>query len=51
MLVLDRKVDQRIFVGPSIELVVVSIDGDRVKIGIEAPPDVLIVRDDAKKKE
>lgn len=48
MLVLSRKVDQRIQIGAHITLVVVEISSDRVKLGIDAPVDVQILRDDAK---
>ena len=46
MLVLTRKVDERITIGDDIELVVVGIDtrGGRVRLGIDAPADIEIHR-------
>ena len=44
MLVLTRKVDESITIGDSIVLTVLAIEGERVKIGINAPRDLLILR-------
>ena len=44
MLVLSRKAGETIRVGEDIEITVVACDGKRVKLGITAPRDVLIVR-------
>lgn len=44
MLVLTRKKDESIMIGNGVEVVVLGIDGDRVRIGIEAPKDVTILR-------
>ncbi len=44
MLVLTRKADQRIMIGDDIEVVVSSIDGNSVRIGIKAPRDIKILR-------
>lgn len=44
MLVLSRKVDQRIHIGDNIEVVVLSIDGDHVKLGIQAPRQIPVLR-------
>jgi carbon storage regulator len=46
MLVLSRKDNQRIMIGDSIVLTVVKIQGSTVRLGIEAPPDVPIIRDE-----
>ncbi len=46
MLVLSRKEAQRIRVGDSIVVTVVKIAGDKVRVGIEAPSDVLVLRDE-----
>lgn len=48
MLVLTRKEGQRIVIGDSIEVVVKRISGGRVRLAIEAPREVRVVRDDAK---
>ncbi|MCM3216288.1 MULTISPECIES: carbon storage regulator CsrA [Niallia] len=44
MLVLSRKVGEVIKIGNDIELTVVSVSGDQVKIGIKAPKQVEIHR-------
>ncbi|HEY1884160.1 MAG TPA: carbon storage regulator CsrA [Candidatus Cybelea sp.] len=44
MLVLTRKSNQSIMIGSEIRVTVVGFDGDQVKIGIEAPRDVVVRR-------
>ena len=44
MLVLTRKLGEKIKVGDSVEIVVLKTSGSRVIIGIEAPRQMLIVR-------
>lgn len=46
MLVLSRKQDEKIIIGDSISLTVVSIQGDKVRLGIEAPKHVSIHREE-----
>lgn len=46
MLVLSRKEAQRIRLGDSIVITIVKIGGDKVRIGIDAPSDVLVLRDE-----
>ena len=46
MLVLSRKQDEKIIIGDSITLMVISIQGDKVRLGIEAPKDVSIHREE-----
>lgn len=46
MLVLSRKQSERIRLGESIVVTVVRVCGDKVRLGIEAPPDVLVLRDE-----
>ncbi len=46
MLVLSRKQLEGIMIGPDIRIKVVKVDRNQVRLGIEAPPDVLIVRDE-----
>lgn len=46
MLVLSRKESQRIRLGDSIVLTIVKIAGDKVRVGIQAPEDVLVLRDE-----
>ena len=49
-LVLTREVEQKIYIGNDIEVVVCGIKDNKVKLGIYAPPDVPILRDNAIKK-
>ncbi|MEQ8350036.1 MAG: carbon storage regulator CsrA [Leptospiraceae bacterium] len=44
MLVLARKINESIMIGDDIEIVVVDIKGDQVKLGIRAPKNVAIHR-------
>ena len=44
MLVLSRRRDETIMIGDHIELTVVDIRGDKVRIGIKAPPEVAVHR-------
>lgn len=46
MLVLTRKRGQRIIVGENIVLTVVEIRGDKVRLGIVAPKDVPVNREE-----
>ncbi len=46
MLVLSRREKERIRLGDSIVVTVVRLSGDRVRLGIEAPSDVLVLRDE-----
>jgi carbon storage regulator len=46
MLVLSRKPLQSIMIGSDIKITVVKVDRNQVRIGIEAPPDVTILRDE-----
>lgn len=44
MLVLSRKSNESIMIGGNIEIVVLGVEGDTVKIGIRAPREVDIYR-------
>lgn len=44
MLVLSRRENEQIKLGDEIVVTVVRVAGDRVRLGIEAPTDVLILR-------
>ena len=46
MLVLSRKVNEQIVIGNNVRMTVVSIRGNQVRIGFEAPPSISIYRDD-----
>ncbi len=51
MLVLSRKESERIRLGNNIIVTVVRVSGDRVRIGIEAPPDVIVLRDELQPRQ
>lgn len=44
MLVLSRKTNESIIIGENIEILIVEIKGDQVKLGINAPKDVTLYR-------
>jgi carbon storage regulator len=46
MLVLSRKEAERIRLGEDIVITVVRIGGDKVRLGIQAPKDMLVLRDE-----
>jgi carbon storage regulator len=46
MLILSRKSKERIFIDSHIRITVLEIRGNYVRIGIEAPADVLILREE-----
>jgi carbon storage regulator len=44
MLVLSRKADQQIQIGPNITITILKVKGLAVRIGIDAPDDVTVMR-------
>jgi carbon storage regulator len=44
MLVLARKINESIMIGDEIEVVVIDIKGDQVKLGIRAPKNISVHR-------
>jgi len=44
MLVLSRRRDERILIGDNIEIVIVEIRGEKVRIGIDAPTEIAVHR-------
>jgi carbon storage regulator len=46
MLILSRRENQRIRLGDSIVVTVIRLSGERVRLGIEAPSDVVVLRDE-----
>ena len=50
MLVLSRKVGEQVVVGGKIVVTVVSVDGNKVRLGFEAPRDVPVHRKEIQDK-
>ena len=50
MLVLSRKESEKIKLGEEIVLTIVRVTGDRVRLGIQAPSDMLILREELEPK-
>jgi carbon storage regulator len=50
MLVLSRKVGERVWIGDDISITVVKIAGGGVRIGIEAPSELPVVREELKQR-
>ena len=48
MLILTRKVDEVVVIGEHIKVKVIQIRGKQVRLGIEAPPDLLVLRTEKK---
>lgn len=46
MLVLSRKENERIRLGDSIVITVVRVAGDKVRLGIQAPAHIVVLRDE-----
>lgn len=50
MLILSRKRNERICIGDNIVITVVQVRGDKVRVGIEAPKDVNIDREEVRRR-
>ena len=48
MLVLSRKVGERILIGDHIAVTIVRVTGGGVRVGIEAPPEMAVLRAEIK---
>lgn len=44
MLILSRKIDEKIKIGDDITITLIDVHGDQVKIGVEAPRSVKVFR-------
>ena len=51
MLVLSRRESEQIKLGDSIVVTVVKVTGDRVRLGIKAPSDMLVLRGELERRE
>lgn len=46
MLILTRKIGEKVRIGDDIELVVLGVKGNQVRLGVEAPKDVSVHREE-----
>ena len=51
MLVLSRKENERILIGDNIEVLVVRIQEGQVRLGIQAPDDVQVDREEVRREK
>ncbi len=51
MLVLTRKVGEEIIIGDDIHILVVAIEGGKVRIGVSAPKEVVVDRQEVHEKK
>ncbi len=51
MLVLSRRKGERLFVGNDVVITLIAIGGNRARIGIEAPPEVHVLRDEVRRRD
>ncbi len=49
MLVLSRKKNEKIIIGDNISIMVVDVQGDKVRLGIEAPCEITVHREEVYK--
>ena len=50
MLIITRKVGEKVLIGKTIEVSIADIDGKQVKLAIDAPKDIEILREEIAKK-
>ena len=50
MLILSRKKNEKIQLGESIQLTIIRVGGDKVRIGIQAPSDTIVLRKELKEE-
>ena len=51
MLVLSRKKNERIIVGDNVVITIVEIRGDKVRLGIEAPSELSVDREEVRERK
>ena len=51
MLVLTRRVNERIVIGDDVTVTVLEVRGDQVRLGIEAPREVKVFREEVLRRD
>jgi carbon storage regulator len=51
MLILTLKVNRKVLIGNEVRVMVVEVRGKQVRLGIEAPTDLLVLREEVAKKD
>jgi carbon storage regulator len=51
MLILSRKEAEKVYLGNDIVLTIIRVAGDKVRIGIEAPSNVRVLRNELQKHD
>jgi carbon storage regulator len=51
MLILSRKEAEKVYLGNDIVLTIIRVAGDKVRIGIEAPNNVRVLRNELQKND
>jgi carbon storage regulator len=51
MLVLSRKLNESVVIGDNVRVTVVKVQGDKVRLGFEAPDEIKIYREEIKDKD
>ncbi|MGZ4677304.1 MAG: carbon storage regulator CsrA [Acidimicrobiia bacterium] len=51
MLVLTRKISERIVIGEDVVVTVLEVRGDQVRVGIEAPREVKVFREEVLQRD
>jgi len=46
MLILTRKAGERLYIGENVKVTIVEIKGNQIRVGIDAPPDLRIYREE-----
>ena len=51
MLVLTRRVNERILIGDNVTVTVLEVHGDQVRLGIDAPRDIKVFREEVLRRD
>jgi len=46
MLILTRRIGERIFIGDDVQIIVLGVKGNQMRIGIEAPKHITVYREE-----